>query len=84
MRGSVIGAERSGQTIMVALVLMVGSFYTGSLFGTNQPIYVSHPSSHSGPFSLTLTLSLSLFFFGKRITLFFLLQKFFLHAVGFL
>ncbi|VYS56875.1 unnamed protein product [Arabidopsis thaliana] len=47
MRGSVIGAERSGQTIMVALVLMVGSFYTGTLFGTNQPIYVSHPSSHS-------------------------------------
>ncbi|KAG7581085.1 putative S-adenosyl-L-methionine-dependent methyltransferase [Arabidopsis suecica] len=47
MGGYVFGAARSGQTIMVSLVLMVGSFYTGSLFGTNQPIYVSQPSPHS-------------------------------------
>ncbi|KAL1192466.1 putative methyltransferase PMT6 [Cardamine amara subsp. amara] len=47
MRGYIFGAARSGQTIMVALVLMVGSFYAGSLFGNNQPIYVSQPSSNS-------------------------------------
>lgn len=44
------GAGRSGRTIMVALVLMVGSFYAGSLFGNNQPIFASQASSsHSGP-----------------------------------
>ncbi|KAL1193952.1 putative methyltransferase PMT6 [Cardamine amara subsp. amara] len=47
MRGYIFGAARSGQAIMVALVLMVGSFYAGSLFGNNQPIYVSQPSSNS-------------------------------------
>lgn len=31
---------RSGQTIMAALLLMVGSFYAGTLFGNKAPIYV--------------------------------------------
>lgn len=58
MGGYVFGAARSGQTIMVALFLMVGSFYIGSLFGNNQPIYVSRPSSQPGPFPHSLSLSL--------------------------
>ncbi|KAG7549426.1 S-adenosyl-L-methionine-dependent methyltransferase [Arabidopsis thaliana x Arabidopsis arenosa] len=45
--GYVLGSARSGQTIMVALVLMVGSFYAGSIFGNNSPIYISQPSSSS-------------------------------------
>lgn len=49
MRGyNVFGASRSGKTILVALFLTVGSFYAGSLFGNNEPIYVSQ----SGPSSL--------------------------------
>ncbi|XP_010552971.1 PREDICTED: probable methyltransferase PMT7 isoform X2 [Tarenaya hassleriana] len=47
MGGYVLGPARSGQTIMVALVLMVGSFYAGTLFGNNAPIYVSQSSSNS-------------------------------------
>lgn len=39
--------SRTGQMIMVALVLMVGSFYAGTLFGNNAPIYVSQASSSS-------------------------------------
>ncbi|VVA97083.1 unnamed protein product [Arabis nemorensis] len=47
MIGYVFGAARSGKTIIVALFLMVGSFYSGSLFGNNQPLYVSQTSSSS-------------------------------------
>ncbi|KAH0855201.1 hypothetical protein HID58_020415 [Brassica napus] len=55
MRGyNVFRAARSGKTILVALVLTVGSFYAGSLFGNNEPIYVSQ----SGPSSLCSNLSL--------------------------
>lgn len=39
--------SKSGQMIVVALLLMVGSFYLGTLFGNNAPIYVSHLSSSS-------------------------------------
>uniref|UniRef100_A0A6N2K1D7 Uncharacterized protein n=1 Tax=Salix viminalis TaxID=40686 RepID=A0A6N2K1D7_SALVM len=40
--------SKSGQMIMVALLLMVGSFYTGTLFGNNNAsIYVSQLSSSS-------------------------------------
>ncbi|CAK7342726.1 unnamed protein product [Dovyalis caffra] len=40
--------SKSGQMIMVALLLMVGSFYTGTLFGNNSAsIYVSQLSSSS-------------------------------------
>jgi hypothetical protein len=55
--------SKSGQMIMVALLLMVGSFYTGTLFGNNNAsIYVSQLSSSSnsssshGMFSLSLSL----------------------------
>lgn len=66
-----LGSARSGQTIMVALVLMVGSFYAGSIFGNNSPIYISQPSSssnsssspsQSGSFSTP-----SVFFISKSI-----------------
>ena len=71
--------SKSGQMVMVALLLTVGTFYASTLFGNNDPIYVSElpsnsssssPSSFStGNTSLSLSLSLSLsngylFFFG--------------------
>lgn len=56
--------SKSGQMIMVALLLMVGSFYTGTLFGNNNAsIYVSQLSSSSnsssshGMFSLSFVKS---------------------------
>ncbi|EEF28705.1 probable methyltransferase PMT7 isoform X1 [Ricinus communis] len=39
--------SKSGQMIMVALLLMIGSFYLGTLFGNNAPIYLSNSSSSS-------------------------------------
>lgn len=61
-----LGSARSGQTIMVALVLMVGSFYAGSIFGNNSPIYISQPSSSSNSSSSSPSqsgsLSLPLYF----------------------
>jgi hypothetical protein len=62
------GSARSGQMIMVALVLMVGSFYAGSIFGNNSPIYISQPSSSNSSSSSpsqsgSLSLSLPLYFF---------------------
>ncbi|KAK9267039.1 hypothetical protein L1049_007397 [Liquidambar formosana] len=45
--------SKSGQMILVALLIMVGSFYTGTLFGNNSPIYVSQlPSNSSSSSSL--------------------------------
>ncbi|XP_015900643.3 probable methyltransferase PMT7 [Ziziphus jujuba] len=38
---------KSGQMIMVALLLMAGSFYAGTLFGNQSPIYVSQHTSNS-------------------------------------
>ncbi|XP_038906278.1 probable methyltransferase PMT7 [Benincasa hispida] len=45
-------ALQSWQMIMLALLLMVGSFYFGTLFGNNVPIYVSHLPSNSTSSSL--------------------------------
>lgn len=39
--------SKSGQLIMVGLLLMVGSFYLGTIFGNNAPIYVARTSSNS-------------------------------------
>ena len=77
MSGFALGSafdSKSGQMIMVALLLMVGTFYAGTLFGNNGPIYVSElpsnssassPSSFStGNTSLSLSLSLSLTLMG--------------------
>ena len=79
MSGFALGSafdSKSGQMIMVALLLMVGTFYAGTLFGNNGPIYVSElpsnsssssPSSFStGNTSLSLSLTLMgiFFFFG--------------------
>ncbi|KAG6769130.1 hypothetical protein POTOM_024746 [Populus tomentosa] len=53
--------SKSGQMIMVALLLMVGSFYTGTLFGNNNAsIYVSQLSSSSNSSSSHGLFSLSL------------------------
>lgn len=38
---------KSGKMIMVALLLMAGSFYAGTLFGNQAPIYVSQRTSNS-------------------------------------
>ncbi|KAL5546475.1 hypothetical protein UlMin_006162 [Ulmus minor] len=37
--------SKSGRVIIFALLLMVGSFYAGTLFGNQEPIYVSNLSS---------------------------------------
>ncbi|XP_050278545.1 uncharacterized protein LOC126720267 [Quercus robur] len=39
--------SKSGQMVMVALLLTVGTFYAGTLFGNNDPIYVSELPSNS-------------------------------------
>lgn len=59
--GSAFG-WRSGQMIMVALLLMVGAFYAGTLLGNKAPIYVSqlsNSSSSSSSSSSTGKVSLS-------------------------
>lgn len=56
--GSVF-ALQSWQMIMFALLLMVGSFYLGTLFGNNVPIYVSHLPSNSTSSSLLGNSSMS-------------------------
>lgn len=43
---------QSWQMITLALLLMIGSFYFGTLFGNNVPIYVSHLPSNSTSSSL--------------------------------
>ncbi|KAL1330493.1 hypothetical protein HN51_047728 [Arachis hypogaea] len=48
MGGFAVGSafdSKSGQIIMAALLLMVVSFYAGTLLGNNAPLYVSQPSS---------------------------------------
>lgn len=74
MGGYALGSafdSRSGRMIMVALLLMAGSFYAGTLFGNNAPLYVSQLSSNSSSSSSTgnLSLSLSLFiaFMGLQL-----------------
>ena len=67
--------SKSGQMVMVALLLMVGTFYAGTLFGNNGPIYVSElPSnSSSSPSSFSTgntSLSLSLFNFNGYLFFF--------------
>ncbi|XVF56248.1 hypothetical protein PTKIN_Ptkin06aG0103600 [Pterospermum kingtungense] len=50
MGGYALGSafdSKSGQMIMLALLLMVASFYVGNLFGNNAPIYISQDSSSS-------------------------------------
>lgn len=54
--------SKSGQMIMLALLLMVGSFYTGTLFGNKSPIYVPQlpsnlTSTGSSPFANKVALT---------------------------
>ncbi|KAJ9184944.1 hypothetical protein P3X46_004629 [Hevea brasiliensis] len=66
MGGYALGSafdSKSGQMIMVALLLMVGSFYLGTLFGNNAPIYVSQSSSSNSSSSPDLST------FHNKITL---------------
>lgn len=60
-------ALQSWQMIMLALLLMVGSFYFGTLFGNNVPIYVSHLPSNSTSSSLLGTFVSLCYFFEYRI-----------------
>lgn len=72
MAGNMLGTAfdlKSGQMIMVALLLMIGSFYAGTLFGNNKaPIYVtesesdnstSPPSPSPGTIFLSVSVQLS-------------------------
>ncbi|KAF5737655.1 methyltransferase PMT6 [Tripterygium wilfordii] len=60
--------SRSGQMIMVALVLMIGSFYAGTLFGNNAPAYISRPSnSSSSPGILMFTNKVALTYRSKPL-----------------
>lgn len=43
--------SKSGQVILVALLVMIASFYTGTLFGSNSSLYVSQLPSNSSPSS---------------------------------
>ena len=78
MSGFALGSafdSKSSQMVMVALLLMVGTFYAGTLFGNNGPIYVSElPSnSSSSPSSFSTgntSLSLSLFNFNGYLFFF--------------
>lgn len=53
MGGFAIGSafdSKSGQIIMASLLLMIVSFYAGTMFGNNAPLYISQlpaPSSSS-------------------------------------
>ena len=47
--------SKSGQIIMAALLLMVVSFYAGTLFGNNAPLYVSQFTSRSSSSSSSST-----------------------------
>ncbi|XP_028766752.1 probable methyltransferase PMT7 isoform X2 [Neltuma alba] len=59
--------SKSGQMIMIALLLMIVSFYAGTLFGNNVPIYASQLLSNSSiRSSFLVTFS---FLFTNRIAL---------------
>ncbi|KAH1123410.1 hypothetical protein J1N35_006570 [Gossypium stocksii] len=49
--------SKSGQMIMVSLLLMFGSFFLGNLFGNNAPIYVSQVSETSSSSSSSAAIS---------------------------
>lgn len=64
MGGYALGSAfdlKSGKMIMVALLLMVGSFYLGTIFGNNAAIYISQTSSNSSSLLGISLLNLSLF-----------------------
>ncbi|XP_061351801.1 probable methyltransferase PMT7 [Gastrolobium bilobum] len=50
MGGFALGSafdSKSGQMIMAALLLMIVSFYMGTLFGNNAPLYISQLASYA-------------------------------------
>ncbi|TYH32528.1 hypothetical protein ES288_A01G259500v1 [Gossypium darwinii] len=60
MGGYALGSafdSKSGQMIMVSLLLMFGSFFLGNLFGNNAPIYVSQVSETSSSSSSSAAIS---------------------------
>ncbi|KAG4164128.1 hypothetical protein ERO13_D01G216700v2 [Gossypium hirsutum] len=60
MGGYALGSafdSKSGQMIMVSLLLMFGSFFLGNLFGNNAPIYVSQVSETSSSYSSSAAIS---------------------------
>ncbi|KAL5743280.1 hypothetical protein ACOSP7_026136 [Xanthoceras sorbifolium] len=62
MGGYALGAafdSKAGQMIMVSLLLMAASFYLGTIFGNNAPIYVSQNSSNSSSSSASSSLPLA-------------------------
>lgn len=61
--------SKSGQMIMVALLIMAGSFYLGTFFGNNSSIYVSElPSnSSSSPGSYTFRNKVAITYTEKQL-----------------
>ncbi|KAM4091716.1 hypothetical protein ACJW30_09G157900 [Castanea mollissima] len=72
MSGFALGSafdSKSGQMIMVALLLMVGTFYAGTLFGNNGPIYVSELLSNSSSSSSPSSFSTGISTFTNKVAL---------------
>lgn len=82
MGGFAIGSafdSKSGQIIMAALLFMIVSFYAGTLFGNNAPLYISNLPSSSNtssssngnnfkPHSLVFTFRFHISFIHASVT----------------
>ncbi|RVW92276.1 putative methyltransferase PMT7 [Vitis vinifera] len=60
---------KSGQLILVALLLMFGAFYSGTFFGNNSPIYVPQSTSNSSFYSSSSPSSSGSSRFTNRVAL---------------
>lgn len=60
---------KSGQLILVALLLMIGAFYSGTFFGNNSPIYVPQSTSNSSFYSSSSPSSSGSSRFTNRVAL---------------
>lgn len=61
--------SKSGQIIMASLLLMIVSFYLGTLFGNNTPLYISHLPSPSSFNNNTLLSSNGTSRFSNKVAL---------------
>ncbi|KAK7267138.1 hypothetical protein RIF29_19802 [Crotalaria pallida] len=72
MGGFALGSafdSKSGQIIMIALLLMIVSFYVGTLFGNNAPLYVSQQASRSSSSSSSSNASAGTSMFTNKVAL---------------
>ncbi|CAK9184015.1 unnamed protein product [Ilex paraguariensis] len=59
--------SKSGQMILIVLLVMIASFYTGTLFGRNSPIYVPQQQQQLAPSNSSSFSGITLF--TNKITL---------------